>query len=104
MAFSGAHFEFGYQKKVLANASPILGIVTSAETMASAGTTSASAPAADVQGDPCVNIIVSADTWVTFGSVPADPSSTTSPRRLVFALSPLPCFVNPGDKVRWALA
>jgi len=44
MALAGAHFEFGYQKKVMANSSPVLGPLPSSETLATAGTTTASAP------------------------------------------------------------
>lgn len=104
MALAGAHFEFGYQKKVMANSSPVLGPLTSSETLATAGTTTASAPPTDLQGDPVVNIIVEADAWVSFGNPPPDPSVATSAHRFIFGVTPTPCLIPPGAQVRWVLA
>lgn len=104
MAFSGMHVEFGYQKKGAVNPSPILGHLTASDTMATAATTANSGPQPAAYGDPMVNISASADSYVSFGQPPADPNLTTTPRRLIRANVPLPCFIEPGDFVRWVAA
>jgi hypothetical protein len=104
MAFTGLHVEFGYQKKGAVNPSPILGRLVSSEDPASQVATTGGAPQFSTDGDPMVNLSASADSWVSFGQPPADPSLPATPRRLVRAGVPLPCFVNPGDNVRWVAA
>ena len=104
MALSGVHFEWRQQLKGSANGAPILGLLQTAETLASTGTTTTQALVGDNASNPICNVIASADSWVTFGPSPADPSLATSPRAFVAAATPTPFFVNPGDKARWAVA
>jgi hypothetical protein len=101
MAFSGLHVEFGYQKKGAVNPSPILGKLVSSEDPASGVATTGGAPGLGPDGDPAVNLSASADSWVSFGQPPGDPSNAATARRLVRANVPLPCFVSPGDQVKW---
>lgn len=104
MALSGVHFEWRQQLKASANGAPVLGVLQAAETLASTGTTTTQAPAGDNASNPICNVIASADSWVTFGASPADPSSATATRAFVAASTPTPFFVNPGDKARWVAA
>ncbi|QIB36592.1 hypothetical protein G3A56_02255 [Rhizobium oryzihabitans] len=104
MALSGVHFEWRQQLKGSANGAPVLGLLQSAETLATEGTTTTQAPASDNASSPLCNVIASADCWVTFGATPADPSSTTAARSFVAASTPTPFFVNAKDKARWVAA
>jgi hypothetical protein len=104
MALSGVHFEWRQQLKGSANGAPVLGPLVAAETLSSTGTTITQAPTGDNASNPICNVIASADSWVTFGQSPADPSSATATRAFVAASTPTPFFVNNGDKARWVAA
>lgn len=106
MAFSGFHVVFGYAGGKGARAEiALLSRAISSETMASAATTTASAPPVDTgNGEPVVVLRASADSWFSIGSAPGDPSSSSTTRDLILAGERLERFVKPGDKVRWAAA
>ena len=104
MALPGVHFEWRQQLKGSANGAPVLGLLQAAETLSSFGTTTTQAPVGDNASNPICNVIASADSWVTCGASPVDPSSATATRAFVAASTPTPFFVNPGDKARWVTA
>lgn len=110
MAFSGFHVAFGYASGSMGGAARdtdagLLSDITSAETMSVAGTSTITAPDKSRGGArPMAVLYASSDSWYTVGSSPADPTSTSAPRDMVMAGERREIFVDPGDKVRWALA
>lgn len=110
MAFSGFHVVFGYASGSMGGNgrdtdAGLLSDVTSAQTMAAAATSTAAAPDKSRGGArPMAVLYASADSWYTVGATPADPTGASSPRDMVMAGERREIFVDPGDKIRWALA
>lgn len=106
MAFTGFHIVFGYAANSTSKGpAALIESFVSAETMASAGTSTAVAPAiSSGHGRPVAILRASADSFYTVGPTPADPSNASSPRDLITAGERLELFVRPGDKIRWSLA
>lgn len=105
--FVGLHVAFcyvggiNYPTSVLS----IYGPVQSAETMDEPGISTASAPAYSGRYLECMmTVTTQVDAWITTGPTPADPSLPNSPRRIVFANTPVDFFCAPGDKVAWVAA
>lgn len=104
MAFSGLHVTCGYAGGSVArhNDMPILGKISWSQTMASADTTTQSAPAVDdTRGDPMFQVIASADSYVAIG---AAPNASTGARVLVLASERVEFYAEPGDKLAWVAA
>ena len=110
MALSGLNVTFGvmYLNQNRVSVAPIYGPSTSSDTMATAATSSVSAPTvANLQFQaPMASVYASADAWITVGANPADPSvdSPSGGRRFIPATTPVDFLCNSGDKVRWAAA
>lgn len=106
MALSGGHIEFciGSDGDNTRSGNPVLrGSASSSQTMASAGTNSASAPgAAGSSLQPILTISASAPIYFAVG---ASPDATNGPRSYLDpANGGLDLFVKAGDKVAWAFA
>ncbi|MDQ0422273.1 hypothetical protein J2045_003321 [Peteryoungia aggregata LMG 23059] len=71
------------------------------ETMASAGTTTKSAPEAADNGNPLYHVASSLDIFCAAGKAP-DP--VNGPRLFVKAGEPASFYVSPGDKFAWVAA
>lgn len=99
---SGVHIEFGFGSMGddTRLSSPVLrGVLRSSQTMASAGTSTISAPGS-VGNRPVLSISTSAAIFYAVGSAP---DATNGPRRYM-DIGSVDVFVNPGDKVAWILA
>lgn len=109
MAFSGFHVVFGYASGSMGGDgrdtdAGLFSGMTASETMATANTTTITAPKASRGGArPMAALYASAESWYTVGPSPADPANSANTRDLVMAGERREIYVNPGDKIRWAL-
>ncbi|ALN73519.1 hypothetical protein [Aureimonas sp. AU20] len=113
MALSGLHVACGFvggygrsQAGSVASSSiaviPLLSKAVWSETLASAATTTSSAPAGgNGAGAPVFTIRSSIDAWVAIGVAP---DATIGPRRLIPAGTDVHLFVDSGDKLAWVAA
>jgi hypothetical protein len=109
MPLSGVHIEFGVGSDGDDSrlGKPVLrGVVSAAQTMATAGTSTIAAPGVPgVAGNgytPLLSISASAPIYFAVGPIP---DATNGARRYMDpANGGVDVFVNPGDKVAWILA
>lgn len=107
MALTGVHITFSYTQdgQFYKSGSPLPYGAQSSQTMASATTSTVSAPAAQALGQkPLLSISASAAIFYATGSAP-DASGSTYPRRYYDpANGREDIFVEPGDKFAWTFA
>ncbi len=108
MALAGVHCAFGYAGVrgviggVGVQSTLSLFRINNSETLATAGTTTAVAPAVDpYAGEPVARVTASADSFVSFG---ASPDASTGARDFIPALETRDFVVKPGDKMAWVAA
>lgn len=107
MAFTGAHVVFGYAGsrgvRVVGDTSPqSLFRMVSSETLASAGTTTITAPVVSSSlGEPIARVSVAADSFVAFG---ATPNASTGTRDFIPAGETRDYVVSAGEKMAWVTA
>ena len=105
MALSGMHVVFGYAGSNQGRESGALLLKPmSSETLATASTTTKTAPASSASyGQPMVQIVASVDAWAAAGPAP-DASVNTGPRVFCPAGETVEFFVDPGDKIDYEVA
>lgn len=104
MALSGVHITAGYSGPYGGSHGQValLGRAVWSQTMASAGTTTNSAPAAsDLEREPIFSLYSSADVYYAIGPTP---DATSGTRRFLPATTAVDVFAAQGDKVAWILA
>lgn len=104
MALSGVHITAGYTGPYggAHGFVALLGRSVWSQTMASAGTTTNSAPVvSDLEREPIFSLYSSADIYYALGPTP---DATSGTRRFLPAATAQDVFANPGDKVAWILA
>lgn len=108
MALSGVHIVFGYTQDgtTKESSSPLPFSAQSSQTMASAATSTISAPAALASGQkPLLSINASAAIFYATGAAPDASGNAGYPRRYYDpANGREDIFVEPGDKFAWILA
>jgi hypothetical protein len=108
MALVGIHIACRYMGS-LNGANPVKdvwGPVVWSETPAAAGTTTNAVPVKpDPQyGDAVVTVRPVADSFITYGPIPADPAVAANARDFVAAGTTVHLAVPAGSKIRWATA
>ncbi|WP_156918410.1 hypothetical protein [Bradyrhizobium sp. Cp5.3] len=110
MALSGVHIAWSYcttgavpgSNQVNKNPATLPYKTVSSETMASAATSTSSAPAPSSDGRPLLSIASSA---AIFYAVGASPNASASPRRYFDPTNgPIDIYVDSGDKFAWIAA
>lgn len=108
MAFAGVHVVFGYAggrgviEGIRKNSPQSLLRMVSSETLATAGTTTITAPAKDsLQGEPIARVTASADSYIAFA---AAPNASTGTRDFLPAGETRDYVVFAGDKAAWIAA
>lgn len=109
MAFAGLNVTFAI---AAANSNqgisivPIYGVSLASQNMAAAATSIACPSVIKTIGAAMAVIYAAADSWVTIGPNPPDPSidQPAGGRQFIPATTLIPIFCEVGDKVRWSAA